>query len=112
MNIRLFTVCILLVSAVTTAKTITGVLVSGGGVDDMSLTVKMKNGHKVYVYCDNKCGNWFTTPDENDFISVKRNMIGKKVRVKYKLEANNNRIAGPSEEERFNFLKSLKWISR
>lgn len=92
------------------AASVTGVLVSGGGIDDMSLTIKSRKGEEIYVFCTPRCGDWFGPRDKDDMVSLRMGLAGKRVRVTYAEEENRDRIAGPSGDERLNFLKTLEWL--
>lgn len=92
------------------AASVTGVLVSGGGIDDMSLTIKSRKGEEIYVFCTTRCGDWFGPRDNDDVVSLRKGLAGRKVKVTYAEEENRDRIAGPSSDERLNFLKKLEWL--
>jgi hypothetical protein len=87
---------------------VSGILVGGGGIDDMSLSIKAENGEIIEAYCDQQCGDWF---DENEdaIVYLKRNLIGKNIFVEYAFEAGEGRVAGPSDDEQFNFIKNIKF---
>ena len=99
-----------MMSALASAASVTGVLVSGGGIDDMSITIKDKKGEEIYVFCHTRCGDWFDPRDQDDVVYLKKSLAGKKVRVMYEEEANGGRIAGPDGDEQLYFLKKLEWL--
>ena len=108
MNLKhLITLALLLPHAVY-AATITGTLVDGGGVDDMSIVVKGANGKTVTAYCG-PCDVEFDT-DKDDVQSLKKEFVGRKVILVYKSEKNNDRIAGPGEDFPLLFVKKLTFL--
>jgi hypothetical protein len=91
----------------TYAQTYEGKAVSGGGVDDMQIAVKVSSSLTVSAYCNSQCGDWFVE-DEDAVSRLKPKMVGRKVRIVVKREPNDGRIAGPSDDEEFLFIKSVK----
>lgn len=89
------------------AQTYEGKIVGGGGVDDMQIAVKVSSSLTVSAYCNSQCGDWFAE-DENAVSHLKPKMVGRKVRIVVKREPNDGRIAGPSDDEAFLFIKSVK----
>lgn len=92
------------------AATVSGSLAGGGGIDDMHLEIKTKSGQTITAYCQSKCGPWFSSPDENEVVELKKDLRGKKVVLDYVTEPNRDRVAGPAFEERINFIKSLRFV--
>jgi hypothetical protein len=89
------------------AQTYEGKIVSGGGVDDMQIAVKVSSSLTVSAYCNRQCGDWFI--ENEDAVShLKPKMAGRKVQIVVKREPNDGRIAGPSDDEEFLFIKSVK----
>jgi hypothetical protein len=86
-----------------------GQIVNGGGVDDMQIAVKVSSSFTVSAYCNSHCGDWFAG-DEDAVFHLKPKMIGRKIRIVVKREPNDGRIAGPSEDEEFLFIKSVKLL--
>ena len=89
------------------AQTYEGKIVSGGGVDDMQIAVKVSSTLTVSAYCNSQCGDWFVE-DEDAVSHLKPKMVGRKMRIVVKREPNDDRIAGPSDDEEFLFIKSVK----
>ena len=92
------------------AATVSGSLVGGGGIDDMYLQVKAKSGKTVTAYCLTKCGPWFSAPDEQEVVQLKKAFQGKKVLMKYVTEPNRERIAGPEFNEPVNFISDVQFV--
>ncbi len=92
------------------AATVSGSLVGGGGIDDMRVEVKAKGGETVVAYCLGKCGPWFSPPDKNDVVQLKKALRGKKVVMQYVTESNRERIAGPALDEPLNFVMNLQFV--
>ena len=86
-----------------------GKIVNGGGVDDMQIAVRVSSSLTVSAYCNSQCGDWFAE-DEDAVFHLKPKMIGRKVRIVVKREPNDGRIAGPSDDEEFLFIKRLKTL--
>ncbi|MCH4242781.1 hypothetical protein [Acinetobacter gerneri] len=99
---------IVLISTQSFAKIETYKIISGGGNDDMQLTLQNQNSKKYTAYCNTKCGNWFEPDDE--ISTLKKQYIGKKVQAEIKFEQNKGRVAGPSDDEKFYFIKYLKLL--
>lgn len=92
------------------AATVTGTLVAGGGIDDHSIDIKTAKGQIVTAYCHSVCGPWFTEPDQNEAVYLKKALRGKKVVLEYVTESNRNRIAGPGDDEPLNFIKKIQFM--
>lgn len=88
------------------AQTYEGNIASGGGIDDMQITVRVSSSQSISAYCNQQCGDWFA--EDDDAVShIRRQMVGRKVRMVVKRERNDGRIAGPSDDEEFLFIKSM-----
>lgn len=90
-------------------ETITGILVKGSGYDNYSITVDPDDGSEIDIYCG-ACGEWFEPTEDGEGEQLKEEFMSKQVSVIIVKEANNGRLAGPSDEEEFLFLKELKFI--
>lgn len=91
------------------AQTYEGKIVEGGGIDDMQITVEISSSKSISAYCNQQCGDWFF--EDDDAIShLRKSMVGRKVRVAVKREASAGRIAGPSDDEEFLFIKRLEFL--
>ena len=86
-----------------------GVLVGGGGVDDMQVVVQTIDGRKVSAYCDNNCGDWFEEGDDTEVFTLKKEFKGKKVVLQYAVEPNRDRVVGPTHDEPLPFVKHLQF---
>jgi hypothetical protein len=83
-------------------------LVSGGGIDDLSVQLKDVKNRDINAYCVQHCGNWFVFNAESDGYSLKKKYQGAKVRASLSYEQNRDRIAGPSADEELFFIKKIK----
>lgn len=92
------------------AATISGSIVGGGGIDDIRIDVTATDGRHISAYCDNKCGPWFTPPDQNDVVRLKKGILGKKVLLKYAIEPSRGRIAGLLDNDSAEFVKKVKFV--
>lgn len=90
-------------------KPVTGILVSGGGIDNYSLGIKTDAGN-IDAYCQPDCGDWFENSTEHEGVTLKNSLKNKKVSIVVATEANNGRLAGPSDDEEFLFLKKIEFI--
>lgn len=90
-------------------ETITGILVSGSGYDNYSININPDDGSEINIYCG-ACGEWFEATEDGEGEQLKEEFISKQVTVTIAKEANNGRLAGPSDEEEFLFLKELKFL--
>lgn len=90
-------------------ETVTGILVSGSGYDNYSITIDPDDSSEINIYCG-ACGEWFEASQDGEGEELKAEFISKKVSVILAKEANNGRLAGPSDEEEFLFLKELKFL--
>lgn len=87
-------------------ETFSGVLVGGGGTDDMRLNIRAGNGRTVWAYCNGHCADWFVA-DRNDVYSLARPFANKAVRVTLARQHNKGRIAGPGEDDVLLFVTAL-----
>jgi hypothetical protein len=87
-------------------ETLQGALISGGGLEDYSITVLLNDGRRFTAYCDAKCGDWFMAGDEGE-ATLTPAMIGRNVKVAVAIEANNDRIVGPDGDEELIFVKKI-----
>ncbi|MBL8258847.1 MAG: hypothetical protein JNM60_03420 [Candidatus Competibacteraceae bacterium] len=93
------------------AQTYTGKIVSGGGIDDMQLSFKTHQRKTYSAYCNTKCGDWFVGDDDGIF-NLKKEIIGRHIKITIKMERNSGRVAGPSDEEEFYFIKRIEFLPR
>lgn len=91
------------------AASVVGVLVGGGGIDDMRVEVRDAKGRIVTAYCLDRCGDIFGEPDANEVVNVKKRYRNRKVKLDYESEMNKDRIAGAGEE-RLEFVKKLELL--
>lgn len=84
-----------------------GKLVGGGGNDDVSVTILSDQGKKIEAYCVGKCGDWFVEAGEDESVKLNPKLKGKPVTATIATERNAGRIAGPDDDERFQFIKSI-----
>ncbi len=85
-------------------------ITGGGGMDDMQLQLQNLQGKKYNAYCNLKCGEWFYQDEDSEYSTLKDQLINKKVLAEIKFEKNNDRVAGPSNDEKFYFIQSLKLL--
>ncbi len=93
----------------TKPETVQGALITGGGIDDYSITVLLNDGRRFSAYCDGNCGDWFSAEDEGE-ASLLPAMIGKNVKVTIANEPNNERIAGPAADDTLIFVKTIEVV--
>ncbi|RFP11930.1 MULTISPECIES: hypothetical protein [unclassified Duganella] len=91
-------------------RKLTGRLMSGGGIDDVSVSVLSRDNAPIDAYCDGQCGDWFEPARNGEGVTLRPALIGKKVELSVATERNGKRIAGPDENERLLFVKSSKLI--
>ena len=91
------------------AQTYEGKIIDGGGIDDMQVTVQISSSKSISAYCNQQCGDWFVE-DDDAILHLRKSMVGRKVRVVVKREASAGRIAGPSDDEEFLFIKRLELL--
>ncbi|MET7142539.1 hypothetical protein M3S04_12945 [Xanthomonas sp. PPL139] len=92
------------------AASVTGTLVEGGGIDDMSIVVRAADGRQVEAYCTVQCGDWFVVEAESEVSVLKKALKGRQVALEYATEANGDRIAGPGPDERLRFVKRVRLL--
>jgi hypothetical protein len=85
-----------------------GTLTSGGGVDDMHVIVQSANGRRVMVYCDGHCGDWFDENTKDATFRLKKQLVGQRVFVDFETQRNQDRIAGPGNDEILNFASKIE----
>jgi hypothetical protein len=100
----------LLAPATALAASVTGTLVGGGGVDDMTIVVRAADGREVEAYCVTRCGDWFVAEPESDVFALNKAFKGKRVALDYATETNGDRIAGPGPDDRLLFVKSVRIV--
>lgn len=86
-----------------------GKLVDGGGGDDMSVTILSEQGKKIRAYCSGKCGEWFVEAGGGEYMTLDPKLKGKAVTATIATERNAGRVAGPGDDERFKFIKSISF---
>lgn len=102
-------IALLALPVLSQAQTYEGKMVDGGGIDDMQITVRVSPSLAVSAYCNRQCGDWFAE-DEDAISHLRKAMVGRKVRIVVKREPNDGRVAGPSDEEEFLFIKRLELL--
>lgn len=88
-------------------ETFSGLLVGGGGIDDMMLNIRAGNGRIVQAYCNGHCADWFVT-DRDEVYSLAREFANKPLRVTLARQHNKGRIAGPGEDDVLTFVTALR----
>ncbi|MDP5239421.1 hypothetical protein Q9Q94_07755 [Uliginosibacterium sp. 31-16] len=88
----------------------TGVLLGGGGLDDLSLSVQKPDGQKISAYCDGHCGDWFQETGESDVVTLKKSLRNRKVAIRVAKERNKDRIAGPGPGDILLFIKDIQLV--
>ena len=90
------------------SEQVTGVLLSGGGVDDWRIVVLTDDGRRVQAYCDGHCtADWFVT-DEDDVAKLKGSLQGRRATLTVAIEPNRSRVAGAGDDDKLAFVKALK----
>jgi len=92
------------------AASLSGTLTAGGGIDDLSVTVRSASGQKIDVYCDQQCGDWFDEDKASEGYRLKKKLVGKQVLLDYRKEPNRDRIAGPGANDLLNFVKKIELL--
>ena len=92
-------------------KEVSGLLVAGGGIDDMFVIVRTSDGREIHAYCMERCGDWFSDRDPN-VMKLKSELIGRKVNLRYTSEASAGRIAGPSDDDVIEFVQDVRFLSK
>lgn len=89
--------------------TLTGVLIGGGGQDNIGILVLTDDGRRAWAYCDDRCAsNLFVSQGEG--YSLNPSMQGKRVSITFANEPNKSRIVGPDENEMLIFAKKIQFI--
>ncbi len=96
-----------LVSGPAGAASMVGVLVGGGGIDDMRVDVRDAKGKIITAYCLDRCGDIFEQPDADEVVKLKARYRNRRVKLDYDSDMNKDRIAGAGEE-RLEFVKKLE----
>ncbi|MDR3446553.1 hypothetical protein [Dyella sp.] len=122
MNVRMF--CLLMAIAPiglsevmaagaspTTVKEASGLLVDGGGIDDMFVIVRTLDGREIRAYCVARCGDWFADTDPDRTV-LKKELVGRKVNLRYTQEASAGRIAGPADDEMLDFVQEVRFLPK
>ncbi|GJJ01081.1 hypothetical protein RugamoR64_16190 [Duganella rhizosphaerae] len=91
-------------------RKLTGKLMSGGGIDDVSVSVLSRDNAQIDAFCDDHCGDWFERARNGEGVTLRPALIGKTVELSVATERNGRRVAGPDENERLLFVKSGKLI--
>jgi len=94
-------------AAAAPGQLVKGKLVDGGGGDDMSVTILSDQGRKIQAYCAGQCGDWFVEAGGGEYSTLNPKLKGKPVSATIATERNAGRVAGPSDDERFQFIKSI-----
>ncbi|PQO95195.1 hypothetical protein C5614_18055 [Massilia phosphatilytica] len=87
-----------------------GYLFHGGGIDDRFVTVLTDQGDRIFAYCIRQCDDLFSEPDDHDAITLREDLVGKRVAVQVAVERNADRIAGPGNDERIPLVKHIKLL--
>jgi len=87
-----------------------GYLFSGGGTDATYVEVLTKQGKRVWAYCQRLCDDMFTAPDEHEVVSLEPRLVGRRVIVDVAIERNNDRVPGPSKDDRIAFVKRIRLL--
>lgn len=110
MNLKHLLAALLVLPHLAFAATISGKLTSGGGMDDMSVTVTLAGGDKITAYCVGKCSDNLFYTDRDGFSDLKKRFKGKKVVLTYTTEKSNDRIIGADDGEMINFVKKFTFV--
>ncbi len=94
-------------AAAAPSQLVKGKLVDGGGGDDMSVTILSDQGKKIQAYCAGQCGDWFVEAAEGEYSTLNPKLKGKPVIATIATERNAGRVAGPGDDERFQFIKRI-----
>lgn len=89
-------------------ETISGTLISGGGIDDLSITIFTADGRRIQAYCVGNCGDWFARTDGGDETVLSPRFAGRTVVLTVAPETNRSRIVGPSKDEKLIFVKQVR----
>jgi hypothetical protein len=91
------------------AGTFQGYLFGGGGIDAWLVTVLTDKGERIYAYCNQHCDGLFGEPDD-DIVTVREDLVGKRVAVEVAIERNAGRIPGPGNDDRIPLVKHIKLL--
>lgn len=90
------------------SEQLTGVLLSGGGVDDWSIVVLTERGQRVQAYCDGHCeADWFVA-DKDDIARLRSSLQGRRATLTMAIERNRSRVAGAGDDDKLPFVKALR----
>lgn len=93
------------------AEAMAGVLVGGGGVDDMSLRFRMSDGKRVDAYCTTAaCKQLVFAEDGDDVSTLERRFLNKRVKVTISKRRNKGQVAGPGDDEILSFVTQLRFV--
>ena len=92
------------------AGTFQGYLFSGGGSDADQLTVLTDKGERIHAYCNQLCDDLFSEPDDHDVVTLRKELVGRRVAVEVAIERNAGRIPGPGDGERIPLVKHIKLL--
>lgn len=92
------------------AGTFQGYLFSGGGSDADQLTVLTDKGEPIHAYCTRLCDDLFSEPDDHDVVTLRKDLVGRRVVVEVAIERNAGRIPGPGDGERIPLVKHIKLL--
>ncbi len=92
------------------AGTFQGYLFGGGGIDDYQVTVLTDKGERIHAYCAQLCDDLFSEPDDHDVVTLRKDLVGRRVAVEVAIERNAGRIAGPGDGERIALVKHIKLL--
>jgi len=91
--------------------TLSGVLISGGGMDNKGIGVLTEDGSRVWGYCDiNSCSDDLFIPEGEEGTTLNPSLFDKKITVTFANEPNNFRVAGPAGNEVVLFVKKIQFI--
>jgi hypothetical protein len=109
--LRVVTFFLVLASQGAFAETYTGRLINGGGLEDMSLTIKTDDGKSVEGYCTATCGQLAFKEGKDGVSSLEKRFINKRVRVTIVKRKNTGiAVAGPAEDEVLPFVTQLTFL--
>lgn len=94
-------------AAAAPGELVKGKLIDGGGGDDMGVTILSEQGKKINAYCAGQCGDWFVAAADGEYMTLNPKLKGKAVTATIATERNAGRVAGPGDDERFKFIKSI-----
>lgn len=92
------------------AGTFQGYLLSGGGSDAGQVTVLTDKGERIHAYCTQLSQDLFSEPGDHDVVSLRKDLVGKRVTIEVAIERNAGRIPGPGDSERIPLVKHIKLL--